>query len=98
MATDASLLRPALKPAFSHVMVYPLQVKAARDQAFEGWASTPAVDREGEVVLPEALAASLEEYMQNPIVTYAHDWLNPIGRTVEARATEAGLWVRIQLG
>jgi HK97 family phage prohead protease len=85
-------------PPFRRILVYPLQIKSAADQAFEGWASTPAVDRQGEVVLPEALAASLPDYMRNPIVTYAHDWLHPIGRTTEARATEAGLHVRILLG
>jgi len=87
-----------MTPPFARIHVLPLHVKAAANQAFEGWASTPAVDREGEVILPEAIAASLEAYMRNPIVTYAHDWLNPIGRTVEARATDAGLWVKIQLG
>ncbi len=86
------------QPPFGRIRVLPLHIKAAADQAFEGWASTPAIDREGEVVEPEALAASLEAYMRNPIVTYAHDWLNPVGRTIEARATDAGLWVRIQLG
>jgi len=86
------------RPPFGRLHLYPLQVKSASDQAFQGWASTPTVDREGEVVLPEALAAALRDYMRNPIVTYAHDWLNPIGRTVEARATEAGLWVQMQLG
>lgn len=98
MPTSTLFELPQVRPAFGHVMVYPLRIKVARDQGFEGWASTPAVDREGEVVLPEAFAASLHQYMQNPIVTYAHDWLNPIGRTVEARASEAGLWVRIKLG
>ncbi len=98
MAIDVSFSPPSVRPAFGRVMVFPLQIKSASDQAFEGWASTPAVDREGEVILPEALAASLQQYMENPIVTYAHDWLNPIGRTVEARASDAGLWVRIQLG
>lgn len=85
-------------PPFRRIHVLPLQVKAAAKQVFEGWASTPAVDREGEVVLPTALAAALAHYMRNPLVTYAHDWLNPVGRTIEARASEAGLWVQMQLG
>jgi HK97 family phage prohead protease len=88
----------AIPPPYGRIHVFPLHIKAAADQAFEGWASTPAVDREGEIIEPEAIAASLEAYMRNPIVTYAHDWLNPVGRTVEARVTEAGLWVKIQLG
>lgn len=60
----------------------------------EGYASTKDIDRTGEVVEPSAFADALDEYMQNPVLTYMHDWSNPIGKVVEAKIDDNGLWVK----
>jgi len=60
----------------------------------EGYASTSDLDRQGEVVEPGAFADSLKEYMDNPVMTFMHNWADPIGRAVEARIDEKGLWIR----
>ncbi|RJP69035.1 MAG: HK97 family phage prohead protease [Candidatus Abyssobacteria bacterium SURF_17] len=60
----------------------------------EGYASTRDLDRSGEVVEPTAFEKWLPKYMKNPVITYMHDWSQPIGRTVQARIDTTGLWVR----
>lgn len=72
-----------------------IETKENGDFVIEGYASTKDVDRAGEVVEPAAFADALKEYMQNPIVTYMHDWSNPIGKTVEAKIDDNGLFVRV---
>lgn len=89
------------KPPFGHVKV--LQFKQenvdVEARAVEGYASTPDVDREGEIILPQAFQATLPRYLQNPIVTWSHEWWEmPIGKTVRAEVRPEGLWVRIEFG
>jgi len=60
----------------------------------EGYASTSDLDRDGDIVSPAAFEQTLARFMVNPIVTFAHDWNNPIGRVIHARITESGLWVK----
>jgi protein subunit release factor A len=63
-----------------------------------GYASTPQVDRQGEVILPTAFESSLYNYLQNPVVTWSHEWWDvPIGKTVGARVDERGLYVEIEI-
>lgn len=61
----------------------------------EGYASTNDLDRSGEIVEPSAFEKSLAEFMANPVVTYMHDWLQPIGKVVQAGITPTGLWVKV---
>ncbi|GAB4332452.1 MAG: hypothetical protein Kow0099_04220 [Candidatus Abyssubacteria bacterium] len=63
----------------------------------EGYASTRDLDRMGEVVEPGAFAESLKDFMANPIVTYMHDWSNPIGKVVDARIDEVGLFIQAEI-
>lgn len=39
---------------------------------FAGYVSTLDVDRDGEVILPKAFQASIEQYMRNPVIFAAH--------------------------
>ena len=63
----------------------------------EGYASTRDLDRTGDVVQPGAFAESLKDYLTNPVVTYMHDWSNPIGKVVDARIDELGLFIRAEI-
>lgn len=63
----------------------------------EGYASTRDLDRTGEVVEPGAFADSLTEFMTNPVLTYMHDWSNPIGKVTDARIDEVGLFIRAEI-
>lgn len=63
----------------------------------EGYASTRDLDRTGEVVEPGAFADSLKDFMNNPVLTYMHDWSNPIGKVMDARIDEVGLFIRAEI-
>lgn len=70
------------------------------DRAFrqiEGYASTRDLDRTGEVVEPGAFADSLKDFMTNPVLTYMHDWSNPIGKVTDVRIDEVGLFIRAEI-
>jgi HK97 family phage prohead protease len=66
-------------------------------RAIEGYASTRDLDRTGEVVEPGAFAESLTEFLANPVLTYMHDWSNPIGKVIDARIDEVGLFIRAEI-
>lgn len=63
----------------------------------EGYASTRDLDRTGDIVQPNAFAESLKDYLTNPVVTYMHDWSNPIGKVIDARLDELGLFIRAEI-
>jgi len=61
----------------------------------EGYASTVATDRTGDRMFPTAFKAGLDAYMRNPIVLLMHDIHKPIGKVLEAKIDEVGLFVRV---
>ncbi len=63
----------------------------------EGYASTRDLDRTGEIVEPGAFADSLKDFMANPVLTYMHDWSNPIGKVSDARIDDVGLFIRAEI-
>lgn len=63
----------------------------------EGYASTRDLDRTGDVVQPGAFAESLKDFLANPVLTYMHDWSNPIGKIISARIDEFGLFIRAEI-
>jgi len=60
----------------------------------EGYASTPDVDRYGEIVAADAFKKGIKNYLKNPIVLFAHDDEQPIGVCVELEVTDEGCRVR----
>lgn len=74
-------------------------IKATGTSGFEGWASTTQLDRQGDIVLPEAFAASLPAFRANGPIFWnhaeAHDPLAmPIGKTTDAEIREGGLYIK----
>jgi len=63
----------------------------------EGYASTRDLDRTGEVIEPGSFADSLRDFMANPVLTYMHDWADPIGKVIDARIDEVGLFIRAEI-
>lgn len=63
----------------------------------EGYASTRDLDRTGDVVQPGAFADSLKDFMTNPVLTYMHDWSDPIGKVINVRIDEVGLFIRAEI-
>ena len=62
-----------------------------------GYASTSDVDRQGDVVPPSVWAKGMENYLKNPIVLAYHDHSEPIGRMVEHKVDEKGLWIKAKI-
>lgn len=66
----------------------------------DGWivASTPAVDRDGDRVMPGGL--SLENYRKNPVLIYGHNYADPfavIGKAAEIVVDELGMRIKPEL-
>ena len=68
----------------------------------EAFASTPAIDRSDEIVLPETFRDTLKEYMKNPVVLACHQSRSDSGRSmvvghvVKARLDKRGLHVTVE--
>lgn len=77
-------------------------IKAAPAAAtFEGWASTSALDRQGDVIEPSAFARSLPAFLDNGPIYWQHaeaydPLAKPIGKAVDARIADAGLYITAQ--
>lgn len=75
-------------------------VKGEREGLYRGKASTSAVDRSGEIVLPGAFRNIADWLARNPVMYYDHAWTTsitvsesslPVGRAVEAAVSEKDL-------
>ena len=60
----------------------------------EGYASTGVTDRTGDRIFPDAFKRGLKAFMKNPVLLLHHDLRKPIGKILEAKINETGLWVR----
>jgi len=63
----------------------------------EGHASTNDKDRHGDVVPANVWEAGLENYLKNPIVLAFHDHKKPIGKVIEHKVDQNGLWVKARI-
>jgi HK97 family phage prohead protease/HK97 family phage major capsid protein len=63
----------------------------------EGYANTTSVDRTGDIIPMPAWNTALENYLKNPIILAYHDHDEPIGRMVDYRVDEQGLWVKARI-
>jgi HK97 family phage prohead protease len=63
----------------------------------EGYANCTSVDRSGDVIPMTAWSKALENYLKNPIILAHHDHEEPIGRMVDHRVDEKGLWIKARI-
>lgn len=65
----------------------------------EGYASTRAEDRDGDVILPEAWESGggLKNFLNNPIILYNHNHNMPIGKATDITTDEKGLYIRAKV-
>jgi len=62
-----------------------------------GYASTSDEDRQGDVVPPSVWAKGMQNYLKNPIILAYHDHSEPIGRMIEHKVDEKGLWIKAKI-
>ena len=63
----------------------------------EGYASTTDIDRSGDVVPKSVWEAGIQNYLKNPIILAQHDYDDPIGRMVDYKIDDKGLWVKARI-
>ena len=63
----------------------------------EGYASTVDRDRQGDVIPVSAWKEGLYNYLKNPIILAYHNHQMPVGKMVEHKVTDSGLWIRAQV-
>lgn len=63
----------------------------------EGFASTADIDRTGDVISPSAWETGLKNYLLNPVVLAYHNHDEPVGRVIEHKVSEKGLWVKARV-
>ena len=62
-----------------------------------GYASINTPDRIGDVVPSSVWEKGIENYLKNPIVLAYHEHDDPIGRMVEHKVDEKGLWIKARI-
>ena len=86
-----------MREFFCHARV---EVKDAPDgtsgRFIEGYASTKDLDRDADVIPPDAFAKTIETFLKNPVVFYNHMWGEPIATVEKLGIDEKGLFVRIK--
>jgi HK97 family phage prohead protease/HK97 family phage major capsid protein len=65
--------------------------------SISGYASTSDVDRHGDVIPTSVWERGLENYLKNPVILAFHDHSQPVGRMVEHRVDEKGLWIKARI-
>lgn len=63
----------------------------------EGYASTNDTDRAGDVIPASVWEEGIVNYLKNPIVLAQHDHDDPIGRVVEHKIKDSGLWIKARI-
>jgi HK97 family phage prohead protease/HK97 family phage major capsid protein len=63
----------------------------------EGYASTNDRDRQGDVVPAGVWKTGMVNYLKNPIILAYHNHTMPIGKMVDYKADEQGLWIKAQI-
>ena len=63
----------------------------------EGYASTNDSDRHGDVVASYVWEKGLENYLKNPVILAYHKHTEPIGRMIEHKVDQKGLWIKARI-
>ena len=71
-------------------------VKDGDEWIIKGYAATSDLDRQGDVITPEALKAAAEDLKKNTTVFYEHKHDQPpVGKVLDAGVDKGGLWVEV---
>lgn len=86
-----------LNSAFD-VKALPSQGDSGIESVFiEGYASTTDIDRSGDVVPKSVWEKGIQNYLKNPIILAQHDYDDPIGRMVDYKIDDKGLWIKARI-
>lgn len=76
-----------------------IQVKQAGTGPLKiaGYANTVSLDRQKEVITPEAWLKGVENYRLNPVLLFQHEPGKPVGRVTELKVDKKGLFVTAEV-
>lgn len=63
----------------------------------EGFASTTDIDRQGDIVPTSVWEKGLMNYLKNPVILAHHYHDTPVGRMIEHKIDEKGLWIKARV-
>ena len=86
-----------LTQQFTKDMPLPTASESIESINIEGYANTTTIDRSGDVIPMTAWNKALENYLKNPIILAYHEDDEPIGRMVDHKVDEKGLWVKARI-
>lgn len=66
-----------------------------KDLVIEGWANRAIVDRGNDMIMPEAW--NIEQFKKNPIMLFNHDMNKPIGKVMDCKPMDGGLFVKCKI-
>lgn len=67
------------------------------DLIIEGFASDFGEDRQDEAFMPGAFDATIEKFMENPLLCYHHDFSKALGQVEHLERRDGGLWMRARV-
>lgn len=63
----------------------------------EGYANCTTTDRQGDVIPATAWEGALTNFLKNPIMLAYHNYSMPIGKMVDHKIDQAGLWIKANI-
>ena len=86
-----------LTSAFTKSMDLPTASETIDSIMVEGYASTIDMDRQGDVVSAKVWQKGMENYLKNPVILAYHEHCQPVGRMIEHRVDDKGLWIKARI-
>ena len=83
--------------SFSSKGLIPTTEDAIGSIMIEGYASTSEVDRAQDVIPTSAWERGMDKYLTNPIMLAFHNHNEPVGKMVDYRIDEKGLWISARI-
>lgn len=62
-----------------------------------GYASVNSPDRVGDVVPTSVWEKGMQNYLKNPVILAHHDHSSPVGRMVDHKIDQSGLWIKARV-
>jgi HK97 family phage prohead protease/HK97 family phage major capsid protein len=86
-----------LDSVFQKSMPLPTAEETIDSIFIEGYANTTDVDRSGDVIPKTVWESGIQNYLKNPIILAYHDHDEPIGRMVDYRIEDRGLFIKARI-
>ena len=77
---------------------FSLKTDSLKEGEFAGYgAAFSNLDRVGDIIAPGAFKDGLQEFLANGFIAWQHDGTTPIGKALEAREDENGLFIKAKI-